>query len=394
MASSRSLASSYTFDDKDLDDADLWAVIDSAAAALAQNTTTSSSTVVGKSPKPLAVRYPNFNSPPTPVSNAPPPSKLLQATNHIPRSYEESPRPSKIARSRVFSEVNSESNPMALVTTSHRSSNLVNNSTKFSSPESYSSPRPNNVARSSVFSEVNSESPMALVTTSHRSSNPVNHSAKFSSPESYSVARSSVLSEVNSESPMALVTMANRNLTPVNHSTKFSSPESYLSPGIRKSTSLSEVSPPSSCVKNDPVNEMRHSLSGSFPSATLFKEYQNTAMAILEKSDYTMISGKAYIKKSGWRKISFYFNVSYEIRDKNIEFDENRNVQRAEFIVRAIMQGGRFADGWGSCERREKKFLKPNHDIPSTAETRAKNRACQDLLGIGEYRESPTGFPR
>lgn len=232
MASSRSLASSYTFDDKDLDDADLWAVIDSAAAALAQNTTTSSSTVVGKSPKPLAVRYPNFNSPPTPVSNAPPPSKLLQATNHIPRSYEESPRPSKIARSRVFSEVNSESNPMA------------------------------------------------LVTTSHRSSNPVNHSAKFSSPESYSVARSSVLSEVNSESPMALVTMANRNLTPVNHSTKFSSPESYLSPGIRKSTSLSEVSPPSSCVKNDPVNEMRHSLSGSFPSATLFKEYQNTAMAV------------------------------------------------------------------------------------------------------------------
>ncbi|KAF2557278.1 hypothetical protein F2Q68_00018054 [Brassica cretica] len=178
MASSRSLASSYTFDDKDLDDADLWA-----------NTTTSSSTIVGKSPKPLAVRYPNFNSPPTPVSNAPTPSKLLQATNHSPRSYEESPRPSKIARSRVFSEV-------------------------------------------------------------------------------------------NGESPMALVTMANRNLTPVNHSTKFSSPESYLSPGIRKSTSLSEVSPPSSCVKNDPVNEMRHSLSGSFPSATLFKEYQNTAMAV------------------------------------------------------------------------------------------------------------------
>ncbi|KAF2549213.1 hypothetical protein F2Q70_00023725, partial [Brassica cretica] len=129
MASSRSLASSYTFDDKDLDDADLWA-----------NTTTSSSTIVGKSPKPLAVRYPNFNSPPTPVSNAPTPSKLLQATNHSPRSYEESPRPSKIARSRVFSEVNSESSPMALVTTSHRRSNPIIHSTKFSSPESYSSP--------------------------------------------------------------------------------------------------------------------------------------------------------------------------------------------------------------------------------------------------------------
>lgn len=40
----------------------------------------------------------------------------------------------------------------------------------------------------------------------------------------------------------------------------------------------------------------------------------------------------------GWRKISFYFNVSYEIKDKTIEFDENRNVQRAEFVVRAYMQ--------------------------------------------------------
>ncbi|CAA7033631.1 unnamed protein product [Microthlaspi erraticum] len=300
---SRSLVSSYTFDDKDLDDADLWAVIDSAAAAVCQAKNTNTTLAVGKSPKPLPIRFPNYNSPPTPVSSLPPPQhKLLQAPNHNPsftrRSNEESPRPSKIARS-------------------------------------------------------------------------------------------GVLSEAKNESPMALVTTANRNSTPIINSTKFSSPESYLSPGIRQSTSFPVVSPSASCVQNDPVNEMRHSLSGSFPSASLFKEYQNTAMAILEKPDYTMISGKAYIKKSGWRKISFYFNVSYEIRDKTIEFDDNRNVQRAEFIVRAIMHGGRFADGWGSCERREKKFLKPNHDIPSTAETRAKNRACQDLLGIGEYQERP-----
>lgn len=39
----------------------------------------------------------------------------------------------------------------------------------------------------------------------------------------------------------------------------------------------------------------------------------------------------------GWRKISFYFNVSYEIKDKTIEFDGNRDVQRAEFVVRAHM---------------------------------------------------------
>ncbi|KAJ3682723.1 hypothetical protein LUZ60_012950 [Juncus effusus] len=127
----------------------------------------------------------------------------------------------------------------------------------------------------------------------------------------------------------------------------------------------------------------RHSLLiGDFPSVATFKQYQDMALQILDKSDYTVISGNPYIKKSGWRKMSFFFNISYEIKDKTIEFDENRNVRRAEFLVRAHMQGGRYSDGWGSCEQREKRFNKPNHDIPSTAETRAKNKACQVIIII------------
>ncbi|TKW34737.1 hypothetical protein SEVIR_2G325600v4 [Setaria viridis] len=121
-------------------------------------------------------------------------------------------------------------------------------------------------------------------------------------------------------------------------------------------------------------------------SVANFRKYQEVALSILEKSDYTSISGNSYIKKSGWRKISCFFNISFEIKDRSIEFDEDRNVKRAEFLVRASMLGGRFSDGWGSCDRREKRFNKPNHDIPSTAETRAKNKACQDLLGIGNNR--------
>ncbi|XP_062188047.1 uncharacterized protein LOC133891347 [Phragmites australis] len=121
-------------------------------------------------------------------------------------------------------------------------------------------------------------------------------------------------------------------------------------------------------------------------SVANFRKYQEVALSILEKSDYTSISGNPYIKKSGWRKISCFFNISFEIKDHSIEFDESRNVNRAEFLVRASMIGGRFSDGWGSCDRREKRFNKPNHDIPSTAETRAKNKACQDLLGIGNNR--------
>lgn len=46
----------------------------------------------------------------------------------------------------------------------------------------------------------------------------------------------------------------------------------------------------------------------------------------------------AHVSFIGWRKISCYFNISYEIRDKNIEFDGDRNVQRAEFVIRAHMQ--------------------------------------------------------
>ncbi|MQL98668.1 hypothetical protein Taro_031380, partial [Colocasia esculenta] len=129
--------------------------------------------------------------------------------------------------------------------------------------------------------------------------------------------------------------------------------------------------------QGDERENQQHSLSGRFPSVSLFKQYHNAAMSILEKGDYTVVSGNPFIKKSGWRKIALFFNISFEIKDKTIEFDESRNVVRAEFVVRAFMRGGRFSDGWGSCERREKRFCKPNHDVPSTAETRAKNKACQ-----------------
>ncbi|KZV46767.1 hypothetical protein F511_13487 [Dorcoceras hygrometricum] len=188
--------------------------------------------------------------------------------------------------------------------------------------------------------------------------------------------------ELNKSSPAPLVMVNHLHRSPITPTVcPVGSPEA-------RKISVTNYSPDASLVSPGFSEEriLRHSLAGPFPTVSLFKEYQNAAMAILEKSDYTMISGNPYIKKSGWRKISFYFNLSYEIKDKTIEFDDNHNVQRAEFVVRSYMQGGRFSDGWGSCERREKRFMKPNHDIPSTAETRAKNKACQDLLGIGEYR--------
>ncbi|PON38563.1 peptide transporter family protein [Parasponia andersonii] len=279
-------------DDKDLDDAALWAVIDAAAAAASASS---------KSRKPLAIKYPNFHSPIS-KSNASP--TLPKTTTTNPSYYNYTEPDSKVsADGEVLEE-----------------------------PWVFRPPR--KIARTSSSQASDTTSPLVVFRNVQRT------------------------------------------------------PEKYLSPEIRRFTTY-ECSP-GSCgsgkTHEKETSASTHSLSAIFPSVSLFKEYQNTAMAILEKTDYTMISGNPFIKKSGWRKISFYFNLSFEIRDKTIEFDENRNVQRAEFVVRASMQGGRFSDGWGSCERREKRFLKPNHDIPSTAETRAKNKACQDLLGIGEYR--------
>ena len=59
---------SYAIDDKDLDDAALWAVIDSAAASHSSS----------KRRKTLAIKYPNHQSLPTLVSHPSPARKLPQ----------------------------------------------------------------------------------------------------------------------------------------------------------------------------------------------------------------------------------------------------------------------------------------------------------------------------
>ncbi|XWS43710.1 hypothetical protein CRYUN_Cryun16bG0127000 [Craigia yunnanensis] len=110
---------SYAIDDKDLDDSSLWAVIDSVAAYHSSS----------KHRKTLAIKYPNHQSPPTPVSHPSPPRKIPQQmilnpshqlcsppnTNHrrLADAGEDYHRPYKKARSCV-SEV-SETSPMAIV---------------------------------------------------------------------------------------------------------------------------------------------------------------------------------------------------------------------------------------------------------------------------------------
>lgn len=115
-----------------------------------------------------------------------------------------------------------------------------------------------------------------------------------------------------------------------------------------------------------------------------WEAYQIFTEKLLDKSDYLDIKGKAFKKKSAWRKYARAFNINTEIVSKDIQYNDKGIVTEAEFIVRATLPDGRHCDGWGNCSRREGNKNKPNHDIPATAMTRATNRAIADLIGAGE----------
>lgn len=137
----------------------------------------------------------------------------------------------------------------------------------------------------------------------------------------------------------------------------------------------------------------------------VFHDYQSVYARLLADSDFQTISGKRFPKKSAWRKLSGAFGVSFSIGERVYERSEAGRIIRAEFVVRATAPNGRYSDGFGACDLFEKcclpgcrkshthcaaecdgrkHFSNPQHDIPATAETRAKNRAASDLFGMGE----------
>jgi len=115
-----------------------------------------------------------------------------------------------------------------------------------------------------------------------------------------------------------------------------------------------------------------------------WEAYQTITEKMLDDTDYQQIQGRAFKKKSAWRKYARAFNITTEIIDKEINKTDKGAVIEASFIVRATLPTGRYADGWGNCSRQEGNKAHPNHDIPATAMTRATNRAIADLIGAGE----------
>lgn len=150
--------------------------------------------------------------------------------------------------------------------------------------------------------------------------------------------------------------------------------------------------------------------------AQAFAAYQELRSHIVTSADLQPIGreGKTFVKKSGWRKMAVAFGVSDRIVREDERFDDDGQITRCKIVVEAIAPNGRTSEGVGLChiyerccpartggkcydaEKRwhtccsaetcdgRKHFSKPEHDIPATAHTRAKNRAFSDLFGFGE----------
>ena len=138
------------------------------------------------------------------------------------------------------------------------------------------------------------------------------------------------------------------------------------------------------------------------------REYQELTQQLLEPSDYQMIGGKKFKKKSAWRKYGRAFNISDQVVSEEIQRSDDGFPVFARIRVRAMSAGGRSAEADHECHVSEKccpaaraSACEKRHDhcpggcdgrvhwshpgdIPATATTRAKNRAISDLIGAGE----------
>ena len=146
-------------------------------------------------------------------------------------------------------------------------------------------------------------------------------------------------------------------------------------------------------------------------AAAFMQNYQDLVKALLEPSDYQKINGVPKKKKSAWRKLATAFNISDDIVEKTIIREEDHQIISAWFVVKATLPNGRSGMGVGDCSifdkinkkdtempsnfELRKRFNNAEHDVLTTAHTRAKSRAIADLVGGGEVSaEELTGMDK
>lgn len=113
---------------------------------------------------------------------------------------------------------------------------------------------------------------------------------------------------------------------------------------------------------------------------------QGIMQAVLDDSDYAVIQGKKWRKRSGFTKLRRAFDITITQLDGEWE-DLGDGAFGYRTLVRASFPNGRYEDGDGYCDSSELsrgRIEATRHNVRAKALTRAKNRATADLLGTGE----------
>jgi len=117
--------------------------------------------------------------------------------------------------------------------------------------------------------------------------------------------------------------------------------------------------------------------------------YLDLKKKIATKDDTQIIQGREFFKKSYWRKLATFFNLSVEVIEEREEGTDKNRIYH--FVCKATAPNGRYAQGTGTCDQQEKGRKNTIHNTRSTAETRAFNRAVSNLVGGGEVSAEEMG---
>ena len=117
-------------------------------------------------------------------------------------------------------------------------------------------------------------------------------------------------------------------------------------------------------------------------AAKAWKLFLDLKSKLLDKEDYQRIGDKKFIRKSGFRKLSVVFNLSDRIieQEKTVREDDSFYWR---IVTMVTAPNGRTSVGVGICDSKERNFAHIEHDVYSTAHTRAKNRATSDMVAGG-----------
>lgn len=113
-----------------------------------------------------------------------------------------------------------------------------------------------------------------------------------------------------------------------------------------------------------------------------WQAYQALKRKIADEDDIQLMQGREFYKKSYWRKLATFFNLSVDVIEEREEKLDGNIIYY--FTCKATAPNGRFAIGSGSCDLLEKGRRNTIHNTRGTAETRAFNRAVSNLVGGGE----------